>query len=987
MKNYYILLIPFLCFSINVFSQNQKDIENITKDYNKTLIKEKQIFYKTKEEQEKKKAIEVAEKNGWPTIVKGENGFYQELIGLTPDGHPLYLSTENRNAAISTRATQLNTGGSLGLNLNGQGMVARVWDGGTVRRTHNILSNSGGIVVTVDDLTGTSYSDHATHVTGTMIGSASSTFTKGMAYEATARTFNWDDDESEALSEVLLGMLVSNHSYGIPMINSTTGALLPDWYIGAYTESARAWDDIMRMSPYYLMVASAGNNGGDFNTGALTNGYDKLTGDKTAKNSLVVANAQDASVNLSTGELTAAVVINSGSSQGPTDDRRIKPDITGNGTTVRSSTASSNTSTDIYSGTSMSSPNVSGTLLLLQQHYKNVSNSFMKAATLKGLATHTADDAGRVGPDANFGWGLLNAKAAAVAINENGLKSWISEEILNNNQTFTMEVQSDGINPLIASITWTDLPGVAQDNTNHPANDPTPVLVNDLDIRVSRAGTTYYPWRLQSVATDLALRDGDNNVDTVENIKIDTPTAGLYTISVTHKNTLQDGPQPFSLIVTGITSAFSLTSTSDDLIVCSSSNATYSFDYKQTGAGTTNFTATGLPTGATATFNNNSLSANGSVTMTISNLSGVMPGVYNVGIVGDNGTETEIRYKKLTIYSPTLTPVTLISPSNNIEDLPSTVTLNWDEDFNIETYRLQVATDALFTNMYMTADLTVQSQTLYNLASNTKYYWRVIPINRCGQGVINDAPVFNFSTGNLNCGITFTATDYSNNFIDTVAGSSASVPVTVTGGHIIGDLNVNLNLTHTWLGDIVVSLEGPASIGSPTIVLFNTNCGEFDDINCTLDDSGSPLVCGTTFPSISGTVKPIGSLSSLNQLSADGVWTLKVDDLNNGDGGTINSFSINICSLTETTLGINSNYFEKVSIYPNPATNFINVNFGGLNFENTTLSLFDIQGRRISKNEASSSNEIINTQNLQNGVYLLVLEKENNKSTFKIVVQ
>lgn len=807
-----------------------------------------------------------------------------------------------------------------------------------------------------------------------------------MAYEATARTFNWDDDESEALSEVLSGMLVSNHSYGIPMISST-GVLLPDWYIGAYTDGARAWDEIMRLSPYYLMVASAGNNGGDFNTGAMTNGYDKLTGDKTAKNSLVVANAQDATVNSTTGALTTALLINSSSSQGPTDDRRIKPDITGNGTDVRSSTAGTDTETSIYSGTSMSGPNVAGTLLLIQQHYKNVSNSFMRAATLKGLATHTADDAGRVGPDANFGWGLLNARAAAVAITENGLKSWISEEILNQGQTFTMNVQADGVNPLITSITWTDLPGVAQDDLNHPANDATPVLVNDLDIRVTRSGTTYYPWKLQSTATDLAVRNGDNNVDTVENIKIDAPAAGLYTITVTHKSNLQGGPQPFSLVVTGVTSAFSLTSTSNDLIVCSSSNAAYTFNYKQTGAGTTNFSATGLPSGASATFNNNSLSANGSVTMTISNLSGVTPGVYNVGIVGNNGSETEIRYKKLTIYSATLAPVTLTSPANNIDDLPSTVSLSWNENFNIETYRLQVATDAAFNSIFMTADLTVTNRTLYNLASNTKYYWRVIPINRCGQGIANNAPVFNFSTGNLTCGITFTATDFSNNFIDTVAGSSASVPVTVTGGHTIGDLNINLNLTHTWLGDIVVSLEGPAAIGSPTFVLFNTNCGEFDDINCTIDDSGMPLVCGTTFPSISGTIKPLENLSALNNLSADGVWTLKVDDLNDGDGGTINSFSLDICSLTETTLSINSNYFEKVVIYPNPAKNFINVNLGGVNFENTTLSLFDIQGRTISKTGVTSANEVLNTQNLQSGVYLLVIEKDNNKSTFKVVIQ
>ena len=57
-----------------------------------------------------------------------------------------YYSTTNVNAAKSTHANFLNTGGGLGLTLDGQGMVARVWDGGTVRRTH---SGFGGRVTNV----------------------------------------------------------------------------------------------------------------------------------------------------------------------------------------------------------------------------------------------------------------------------------------------------------------------------------------------------------------------------------------------------------------------------------------------------------------------------------------------------------------------------------------------------------------------------------------------------------------------------------------------------------------------------------------------------------------------------------------------------------------------------------------------------------------------------------------------------------------------
>ena len=208
------------------------------------------------------------------------------------EGKPVYVSLSNDKAARSTRANFLHTGGSLGLNLNGQGMTARVWDGGTVRRSH---SGFGGRVTTVDDVSGTSYSNHATHVTGTVIASDASATAKGMAFQATARTFNWTNDESEALSEVLGGMLISNHSYGVPITNGSN--ILPSWYIGAYTEDARAWDEIAYLSPYYLPVKSAGNSGGDNNNSEpIAFGYDKLTGNKTAKNALIIANANDANV-------------------------------------------------------------------------------------------------------------------------------------------------------------------------------------------------------------------------------------------------------------------------------------------------------------------------------------------------------------------------------------------------------------------------------------------------------------------------------------------------------------------------------------------------------------------------------------------------------------------------------------------------------------------------------------------------------------------
>ena len=104
---------------------------------------------------------------------------------------------------------------------------------------------------------------------------------------------------------------------------------------------------------------------------------------------------------------------------GPTDDGRIKPDICANGVGLYSSYSGSDTQYASISGTSMATPNLSGSLLLLQQHYQNLfgTGSFMRSATLKGLVIHTADEAGsNPGPDYKFGWGLANMATAAQAI-------------------------------------------------------------------------------------------------------------------------------------------------------------------------------------------------------------------------------------------------------------------------------------------------------------------------------------------------------------------------------------------------------------------------------------------------------------------------------------------------------------------------------------------------------------------------------------------
>ena len=393
--------------------------------------------------------------------------------------------------------------------------------------------------------------NHATHVAGTIGARGVQPNARGMAFKSNIVSYNWDNDKNEVLQAANNGVLITNHSYGTPMFNSNTGNFqLENWTPGCYTTESAAWDNIAYTTPMTLSVVSAGNEGNTSPPSPMTAGLDKLVGNKVSKNNLVVANGYGV-VRGSDGTLSN-ISLNSSSSVGPSDDLRVKPDITGVGTNVYSPIGTSNTDYDTYTGTSMSAPNVAGSILLLQEYHNTLYGGFMRAATLKGLVCITADDGGAVGPDPLFGWGLLNMKVASSAIRDKGTKSIIEENNLLPGDTYATTITLNSTGTLLAGISWTDYPGNPK---NGDLNSTTSILYNDLDIRVTKAGQTFLPWMLNPANPNVAIK-GDNNKDNLEIVRIDNAEPGVYTITVSSKgfvSTPQGQPlgQKYSLIILG----------------------------------------------------------------------------------------------------------------------------------------------------------------------------------------------------------------------------------------------------------------------------------------------------------------------------------------------------------------------------------------------------------------------------------------------------
>lgn len=375
------------------------------------------------------------------------------LYDLLPTGEPLFFTTYNLGAAQSVGTHQLWTGGNLQLSLDGNGLAIGIWDAGAVRATHQEFS---GRVTQIDNVSFlyTSGSNHATHVSGTLIAAGVSPQAKGMAGGATLWAYDWNGDVTEMAEAAAAGLMLSNHSYGY----SAWG--MPQWMFGFYDQYTANWDAITYAFPYYLPVKAAGNDGG---SGYNPNdgGYDLLLGASNAKNALVVGAVYN--VDAYTGP--ESVRIAPFSSWGPTDDGRIKPDLVAPGINLYSSGAAADNAYAYGSGTSMATPVVTGSLALLQEYYHQQHGTYMQAATLRALAIHTARESGPApGPDYIHGWGLLNtAEAAQVIQASRTQEALIAEHRLEEGQELVFRLRASGDAPLKVTIAWND-PAAVPDN-------------------------------------------------------------------------------------------------------------------------------------------------------------------------------------------------------------------------------------------------------------------------------------------------------------------------------------------------------------------------------------------------------------------------------------------------------------------------------------------------------------------------------------------
>lgn len=462
-----------------------------------------------------------------------------------PAMEELNATTGNVTGAYAAQAAPYN--------LSGAGVKVLVYDGGKIRVSHN--DYQGRAITGVSDTS--SVSDHATHV-GCTVAGGGVVAPKGMAPGASIISYGFQ--QPGGLVQGFLysdfGDLISDYTeavaqYGAEITTNSIGTnTAPNGYPceweGNYGVTSQVIDQLVRGTPGIsngqpLRVVWANGNErqtsvcNDTTNPGVPAGYHKTAPPSCAKNHITVG-AVDGANN---------EAMSTFSSWGPSEDGRMKPDISAPGVNLLSCGSGSDTSTGTKSGTSMATPATTGNLALLLEDFKarNPSDPLPRNSTLKVFLAHTAVDRGNPGPDNQFGYGTIRILPA---IDLSRSDNWTENSASQGSSTsFLVVVPPGNTQPLKVTVAWDDFP-----NTQNANGQGIGSLINDLDLVVtSPSNVRAFPWTLQGLSGNPSLpavQTQENHVDNIEQVYVANPEVGVWLVEV-RGTVVPEGPQAFSI--------------------------------------------------------------------------------------------------------------------------------------------------------------------------------------------------------------------------------------------------------------------------------------------------------------------------------------------------------------------------------------------------------------------------------------------------------
>ncbi len=128
-------------------------------------------------------------------------------------------------------------------------------------------------------------------------------------------------------------------------------------------------------------------------------------------------------------------------------------------------------------------------------------------------------------------------------------------------------------------------------------------------------------------------------------------------------------------------------------------------------------------------------------------------------------------------------------------------------------------------------------------------------------------------------------------------GVDSTLPVAYDGTLV--SLRVQVEISHTWVGDLEATLEHEGQqvllLQRPGKTSANPSACPNNDVQALFDDDAPvdvAAVCSETAPAIAGTVRPVQPLRTFAGQNIGGDWTLHVRDLSEPDEGTLTAWCL-----------------------------------------------------------------------------------------------
>jgi subtilisin-like proprotein convertase family protein len=307
-------------------------------------------------------------------------------------------------------------------------------------------------------------------------------------------------------------------------------------------------------------------------------------------------------------------------------------------------------------------------------------------------------------------------------------------------------------------------------------------------------------------------------------------------------------------------------------------------------AGAIKYSLGQLPSSITASFSANNQKVGTPIKLSITPKSEIKSGSYTIpyfAIMESGDTITKNVF--IDVTSTNFNDLNSLLPLNGNKDAELPL-FTWSKAVNATSYTLQVSKSPTFS----TIDLTTTTQDTFfkpikTFDKKSVYYWRLNAINACGAGGYTDPKGFGTLTQDCN---KYSVTAGLPINISAGGPSTVTAKINVPTGKNISDVNISkLKIRHDNYKDLTGTLISPANT---RVILWDNICEKILNIEVLVDDQApAPFGCNNT---ATGQYKPVEPLSKINGEDGTGVWTLEIKDNKAGNGGRLDSFSIEICA-------------------------------------------------------------------------------------------